>query len=231
MKIVVCNVCSVPRYTSPNTTTSQRRTGHQRWPLFPTSVLFQNFWIWIRARKFFEFENPTPVQIPTAVDATAIQHCFYLRNDIYKYHADSCYCRTGFSKFLTPQRRILPKSTPALRIRGHFCWPCTLRSEILVSTYLHAISYTPVISKTSSWEMPSSPFSLCAVCRNVIDFRKSPSEQIIKLFNAWKIGNLSQTQQFLPHTRHSHIVLLNKMHDTRVWYLWVEQTSNLILCI
>jgi len=59
---------------------------------------------------------------------------FYLRND----RTDSCYCRNGkmtpdpdqvSHKFLTPvldtgpkeKRRILPESTPALRIRYHLC--------------------------------------------------------------------------------------------------------------
>ena len=41
-------------------------------------------------RKFFKFENPTPVQTPaTIIDPTVIYPCFYLRND----HTDSCYCR------------------------------------------------------------------------------------------------------------------------------------------
>jgi len=79
----------------------------QRWPesLFktPTPLLFQNFWI--RVRKFFKFENPTPVQTPaTIINPTEIHICFYLRND----HTDSCYCRnwkvtpaaSGFSQIL-----------------------------------------------------------------------------------------------------------------------------------
>jgi len=54
-----------------------------------TPILFQNFWIRIRVRaqKFFKFENPTPVQTPATIDATEIQQCFSLRNDIYKDHA------------------------------------------------------------------------------------------------------------------------------------------------
>ena len=61
----------------------------QRWPesLFSTQLLFQNFWI--RVRKFFKFENPTPVQTPATNDPTEIYPCFYLRND----HANSCFSR------------------------------------------------------------------------------------------------------------------------------------------
>ena len=66
----------------------------QRWPELyiqtPTLLLFQNFWIRFRVRKFFIFENPTPVQTPaTIINPTLIDPCFYLRND----HTDSCYCR------------------------------------------------------------------------------------------------------------------------------------------
>jgi len=53
----------------------------------PTPLLFQNFWIRIRVRKFFKFENPTPVNIPATIDQIKIYPCFYWRND----HADSCY--------------------------------------------------------------------------------------------------------------------------------------------
>ena len=93
-----------------------------------------NFWILIRVRKFFKFENPTPVQTPiTIIDPTVIYPCFHLR----KNHRDSCYCRNGrvtldlgpvFHKFLAPgpkeKRRILPESTPALRILYHLCFEC-----------------------------------------------------------------------------------------------------------
>ena len=59
---------------------------------------------------------------------------FYLRNNTYKDHADSCYCQKWqvtpnlgqvCHKILTQapdpkgKRRLLPESTPALRIRGH----------------------------------------------------------------------------------------------------------------
>ena len=80
----------------------------------PTLLLFQKFWIRIQVRKFFGFENPTPVQTQATIDAIEVYPCFSLRND----HADSCYCRNGkvtpdlgpvFQEFLTP----------ALRIRGH----------------------------------------------------------------------------------------------------------------
>ena len=54
----------------------------------PTPLLFQNFWI--QVRKFFKFENPTPVQTPTTIINPILTYpCFYLRND----HTDSCYCR------------------------------------------------------------------------------------------------------------------------------------------
>ena len=66
------------------------------------------FWIRlrIRVRKFFKYENPTPVQTPaTIIDPTEIYPCFTLRND----HTDSCYCRNRkltpapvFHNFLTP---------------------------------------------------------------------------------------------------------------------------------
>ena len=45
----------------------------------------KNF-VWQRVRKFFKFENPTPVQTPATLDPTEIYPWFYLRN----YHADSC---------------------------------------------------------------------------------------------------------------------------------------------
>jgi len=49
--------------------------------------------------KFFQIENPTPVQTPETIDAAKIQQCFYLSQnsavfllDIYEDLADS-YCR------------------------------------------------------------------------------------------------------------------------------------------
>jgi len=80
-------------------------------------------------RLLFKFENPTPVQTPAAIiNPAVIYSCFYLRN----HRTDSCYCRNGkmtpdpgpvFHKFLTPgpkeKRRILPESTPVIRIRSH----------------------------------------------------------------------------------------------------------------
>jgi len=47
----------------------------------------------IQVRNIFIFENPTPVQTPATIDATEIKQCLYLINDIYKDHADCCYCR------------------------------------------------------------------------------------------------------------------------------------------
>ena len=108
---------------------------NQRWPesLFQTPIplLYPNFLIRFRVWLFFKFENPTPVRTPaTIIDATVIYPCFYLRNN----HTDSCYCRNWkltlgpvFPKFLTPgldpgpneKRRILPESTPVIRIRSH----------------------------------------------------------------------------------------------------------------
>ena len=120
------------------TTKKKRKNpyGRQRWPesLFqtPTLLLFQNFWI--RVQLFLKFENPTPVQTPaTIIEPTVIYPCFYLRND----RTDSCYCRNGkvtpgplFYKFSTrgpdpgpkEKRRILPESTPVIRIRSHLWW-------------------------------------------------------------------------------------------------------------
>jgi len=114
----------------------QLTTGRWRWPesLFqaPTPLLFQNFWIRIRVRKFFKFENRTPIQTPGTIAATENYQWFHFTND----HADSCYCRywsvSGSGRFFKnfwlwgpdpkEKRRILPESTPALRIRGHLCW-------------------------------------------------------------------------------------------------------------
>ena len=103
--------------------------GNQRWPesLFPTPLLFQNFWIRNRVRKFFKIENPTPLQTPATIDTIENYQWFYFRND----RADSCCCCRNwkvapgpvFQKFLTPgpdpkeKRRILSESTPVLRIR------------------------------------------------------------------------------------------------------------------
>jgi len=111
---------------------------YQRWPesLFqtPTPLLFQNFSI--RSQQFFKFENPTPVQTPTTIiGANVIHPCFYLRY----YRTDSCYCQNWkvtlirvriFPKFLTPdrgpkeKRRIMPESTPEIRIRCYLCYLC-----------------------------------------------------------------------------------------------------------
>jgi len=110
---------------------------HQRRPespfQTPTPLLFRNFWIWvgIRVRLFFKFVNPTPVlTAATIIHPTLIYTWFYLRND----RTDSCYCRNGkvthgpfFYKFLTSdpgpkeKRKILPESTPVLRIQSHLC--------------------------------------------------------------------------------------------------------------
>jgi len=58
----------------------------------PTPLLFQNFWIRIRVRLFFQFKNPTPVETPAIIiDPTIIYPCFNLRNN----RTDSCYCRNG----------------------------------------------------------------------------------------------------------------------------------------
>ena len=88
-------------------------------------------------RLIFKFEKPTPVQTPaTIIDPTVIYPCFYL-ND----HTDSCYSRNGkvipdpvpvFHKFLTQgpdpgpneKDRILPESTPVIRIRPHLWIIC-----------------------------------------------------------------------------------------------------------
>jgi len=104
---------------------------------------------WIRIRKFFKFENPAPVQTSAIViDPTVIYQCFYLRND----HTDSCYCRNWevtpdpgpvFPKFLTPgpdpgpkeKRRILPESTPVIRIRSHL-WSLSSTPEVIGVTFL-----------------------------------------------------------------------------------------------
>jgi len=111
--------------------------AHCRWPqsLFqtPTPILFQNFCIWIRFRKFFKFENSTPVQTSDTIEETENYQWFYFRND----HANSCYYRNWkvtpdsgpvFEKILAPgpdpreKRRILRESPPALRIHGHLWW-------------------------------------------------------------------------------------------------------------
>jgi len=83
-----------------------------------------NFFNPARIWQFFDFENPTHVQIPVAmIDPTVSYPCFYLRNE----HTDSYYCRNWkvtpvplFPKFFTPgpdpgpkeKRRTLPDSTP-----------------------------------------------------------------------------------------------------------------------
>jgi len=93
-----------------------------------------------------KFLNPGPVILQiwesdscsdsaTIIYPTVIYPCFYLRND----RTDSCYCRYGevtpgpvFHKFLTPgpdpgpkdKRRILPESTPVIRILSHLCTRC-----------------------------------------------------------------------------------------------------------
>jgi len=63
-------------------------SNYQRWPesyfKTPTRFLFQSFWIRIRARNFFKFENPTSIQTPATIDSTQIQQCLYLSNDIYE---------------------------------------------------------------------------------------------------------------------------------------------------
>jgi len=44
-------------------------------------------------QKIFNFENPTLVQTLATIDASEIQQCFCLRNDMYKDHAYCCYCQ------------------------------------------------------------------------------------------------------------------------------------------
>jgi len=148
---------------------------HQRWPksLFPTPLLFQNFWI--RLRLFLKFENPTPVQTPaTIIHPTVIYPCFYLRN----YRTDSCYCRNGkvtpgpvFHKFLTPspdpgpkeKRRILPESTPVIRIRYHlwFEHQWFTDMEILQSwsnpKLFHRLHTQSISEKIKLWTLISNP--------------------------------------------------------------------------
>ena len=96
--------------------------------------------------EIFKFENPIPVPTQATIDATEIQNFLNLSSDIYE---DSCYCRKWkmtpdpgaffsqnpgpfFSqkvRFFTKNpdlvpkknRRILPESIPALRIRDHLC--------------------------------------------------------------------------------------------------------------
>jgi len=74
---------------------------NQRWPeshfQTPTPLLFQNFKIRTWVRKHFNLENLTSVHTPVAINATEIQQWFYLRNGMYKDHADFCYCRKGQS--------------------------------------------------------------------------------------------------------------------------------------
>ena len=59
----------------------------------PAPLLLQNFLIRIRVQNVFKFENPPPVQTPATIDATEIQRCLYLSNDIHKDCSDSCYCQ------------------------------------------------------------------------------------------------------------------------------------------
>jgi len=71
-----------------------------------TPLLFQNFQIRIRVRKFFEFENPTSAQTPVAIDRSVRNlYMSLLRND----QADSCCCQNWkltpcslSHRFLTP---------------------------------------------------------------------------------------------------------------------------------
>jgi len=105
----------------------------------------------IRVRKFFKFENPTPVATPAAIiDPTVIYPCFCLRN----HHTNSCYIRKWkvtpvpgpvFRIFLTPgpdprpieKCRTMLESTLALRIRSHL-WSTdtSVQSWFLVFSFL-----------------------------------------------------------------------------------------------
>ena len=123
-------------YTSLETETKSRDsiTALQRWPesLFqtPTPLLFQHFWIRarIRARLFFKFETPIPVQTPaTIIDPTVIFPCFHLIND----HTDSCHYRNWkvtpdpgpvIPKFLTPDPKKNAESCQS-RLRSHLWKP------------------------------------------------------------------------------------------------------------
>jgi len=75
---------------APNLRTGRLRSLESHFQA-PTPLRLQNFLI--RDRNFFKCGNPTSVQTPVTIDTTEIQQCLYFRNDIYKEHADSCYCR------------------------------------------------------------------------------------------------------------------------------------------
>jgi len=94
----------------------------QRWPesYFQTPLLFQNLWIWTRIRKFFRFENPTPVQIPATTDATEIRQCFYLMTFVRITQTPATAWNEKWLRIrVRKKRRIPPESTLALRIRDH----------------------------------------------------------------------------------------------------------------
>jgi len=142
------------------------------WPesLFqtPTPLLFQNFWI--RVRLFFKYENPTPVQTPaTIIDPTVICPCFYLGNN----RTSSRYCRNWKvtpDPGLREKCRILPESTPVIRIRSNL-WREHSQSQL---------KFSPVLKHTSLKQ--KSSFLLCKpVCRsNVSSFSKNHSDSSLE---------------------------------------------------
>jgi len=72
---------------------SQHPSTNQGWPeshrQTPTRSCSQIFGS--GSKKFFKFENPTPLETPATIDITEISVMVYVGIYMYKRHADSCY--------------------------------------------------------------------------------------------------------------------------------------------
>ena len=81
----------------------------KKWKFVTFCFRISLFW-YILLLFSFKFENQTPVQTPSTIDATEFQKCFYLCNGL-KNQANSCYCWKSKVTLGPKERRILPKLT------------------------------------------------------------------------------------------------------------------------
>ena len=171
------------------------------------------------APKFFQIWESDSRSNSGNVDATEIHQCLYLSNNIYKDHADSCYCRkksdsgTGFSQILDSgswsdkKRRILPESTPDP-------WP-PLTSTRIVSTEMPQSCETTL---SFCYRLLRNRSSLCCVTGrfNHVQHREMLTGQLQTPCRPIRLLLQSLWWMFVPRKR------ISKWRD-RAWQRWLRK--------
>jgi len=119
-----------------------------KWKFVTMCFRISLFW-YILLLFSFKFEDQTPGQPPSTIDATEFQLCFHLCNGIQN-QANSCYCWKSNVTLSLKERRILPKLTlDLLLLLVHTfkfcCLQCYPYKNKLMSTFTWCIKFCAVI--------------------------------------------------------------------------------------